>query len=273
MSMNMPTIDRSECLEDGCCARVCPSGHLVAEPGDVPRSVEAASCIECGHCVAVCPTGAITLGEDHAEDLAPLRPGWRLDAARSEQLLRGRRSTRAYREEPLPREAIAGLLATAQYAPSGHNSQPIHWTVIQDRVGVQAVAAATAAWVRRMVDSGSPAASALGLPGLLAQWDEGRDVLCRGAPHLVVAHAPASDKGGTIAGAIAITYLDLAAVSVGAGTCWAGYVFIAAGLSPEVAQALGVPEGRRCCGVSLLGRPAEEHLRIPNRRAPTVAWI
>jgi nitroreductase/NAD-dependent dihydropyrimidine dehydrogenase PreA subunit len=270
--MSTPTIDRSECLEDGCCARVCPSGFLVAGPDGAPERVETARCIECGQCVAVCPSGTIALGETRAEDLEPLRPGWRLDAARVGQLLRGRRSTRAFREEPLPREAIAGLIATAQYAPSGHNSQPIHWTVIQDRAGVRAVAEATAAWMRRTVESGSPLAGALGLPGLLAQWEEGRDVLCRGAPHLVVAHAPASDQGGTIAAAIAITYLDLAALPLGAGTCWAGYVFIAAGLSPEVAQALGVPEGRRCCGASLLGRPAEEHLRIPSRRAPTVAW-
>jgi nitroreductase/NAD-dependent dihydropyrimidine dehydrogenase PreA subunit len=273
MLMNTPTIDSTKCLEDGSCARVCPSGSLVAGPGDVPQVVETARCIECGHCVAVCPAGAVTLGGTRAEDLEPLQPGWRLDAARAGQLLRGRRSTRAFREEPLPREAIAGLLATTQYAPSGHNSQPIHWTVIQDRAGVQAVAAATVAWMRQMVDAGSPLAKALGLPGLLARRDEGRDVVCRGAPHLVVAHAPASDQGGTIAGAIALTYLDLAAVSVGAGTCWAGYVFIAAGLSPEVSQALGVPEGRRCCGASLLGRPGEEHLRIPRRRAPTVAWL
>jgi len=271
--MNSPFIDRTGCLEDGRCARVCPSGYVTAGPGGAPvEHPDTARCIACGQCVSVCPAGAVTLGNELPAALEPLRPGWRLDAGRVGQLLRGRRSTRAFRAEPLPHPALAGLLATAQYAPSGHNVQPIQWTVLEDRAGVRAVAEATAAWMRRTVAAGAPLAGALGLPGLLAQWDDGRDVLCRGAPHLVVAHAPASDPGGTIAGAIAITYLELAAVSIGAGTCWAGYVFVAAGLAPEVSAALGVPEGRRCCGAALVGLPELEHLRIPARRAPTVLW-
>ena len=271
--MNIPIIDRTECLEDGCCARVCPSGFLTALADGVPvERPETTRCIACGQCVAVCPAGAVALGDVLPSALEPLRPGWRLDADRVGQLLRGRRSTRAFRDGPLPRAALEGLLATAQYAPSGHNAQPTHWPVIQDRAGVRAVAEATVAWMRRPVAAGAPLAGALGLPGLLAQWDQGQDVLCRDAPHLVVAHAPASDPGGTIAGAIAITYLELAAVSIGAGTCWAGYVFVAAGLAPEVSAALGVPEGRRCCGAALVGLPELEHLRIPARRAPTVLW-
>lgn len=274
--MNTPTLDRSACLEDGLCARVCPSGFLTAgsdgAPCLAPEVPGAPRCIECGHCVAACPAGALSLGGIGAGALEPLRAGWRLDPDRVGQLLRGRRSIRAFRDEPLQRATLAALLETAQYAPSGHNAQPIHWTVVETRQGVRAVAEATAAWMRRTVESDAALAGALGLRGLLAQWDAGRDVLCREAPHLVVAHAPATDPGGTIAGAIALTYLDLAAVAAGAGSCWAGYVFIAAGSSPDVAAALGVPAGRRCCGATLVGRPAVKHLRIPARRAPTIAW-
>jgi nitroreductase len=79
-------------------------------------------------------------------------------------------------------------------------------------------------------------------------------------------------SSGSHGGAMAITYLEIAAVSLGVGTCWAGYVFIGAAHSPELHAALGLPNGQRCAGAVLVGRAAVAHLRIPARRSPTIHW-
>jgi nitroreductase/NAD-dependent dihydropyrimidine dehydrogenase PreA subunit len=269
-----PTIDRNRCLQDGICARVCPTTFLRMGPEGFPEPANDArlACYECGACASVCPRGAISAGGVVADELEPLRTGWRLDPERVGQLLRGRRSTRAFREEPLPREMLAELIATAQHSPSGFNRQPIAWTVIDGADRVRRISEVTAEWMRRVTAAGAPLATMLGFAGLLEAWSAGRDVVCRGAPHLLVAHAAAGDPGGAVEAAVAVTTLGIAAPAHGAGTCWAGLIHLAAHALPELVEALGVPQGRTCCAALAIGRPAVEHLRIPRRRAPSIAW-
>lgn len=46
------------------------------------------------------------------------------------QLIRDRRSVRAFRDVPVSRELVAGLLRDALWAPSPHNSQPWRFTAL-----------------------------------------------------------------------------------------------------------------------------------------------
>lgn len=264
-----PTLDPSLCLKDGLCGRTCPMGRLARDGEGRPITDSPLRCIGCGHCAAVCPSGALTF-QDGA--LEPLPADWRLDAARVARLMKGRRSIRAFRGEPLPRETIAELIGIAQYAPSGHNAQPLSWTVVGDRPAVRRIAEATISWMRQSLGAGSPLAAALDMQALVDQWDAGRDPICRSAPHLVIAHAPASFPSGAHSAAIALTFLDLAAQPLGVGTCWAGFVLIGAGASPDLHAALALPEGQRCAGVVMVGRPAVMYRRIPRRNAPRIDW-
>jgi nitroreductase len=110
------------------------------------------------------------------------------------------------------------------------------------------------------------------MPALVSAWDAGTDMICREAPHLIVAHQPAELPAGTPYAAIAMTYLELAALPLGAGTCWAGFVMVGAGASPQVHGALQLPEGRRCAGIVMAGRPAVSYLRVPQRKTPAITW-
>ncbi|MCP4630788.1 MAG: nitroreductase family protein, partial [bacterium] len=49
------------------------------------------------------------------------------------QLLTGRRTHRAYKNEQIPRETIEELINVARYGPSGHNTQIPHYLVISDK--------------------------------------------------------------------------------------------------------------------------------------------
>ena len=264
-----PQIDESRCLGDGQCTRVCPMGRLAREDDGVPTIRPDVPCLNCGHCAATCPAGALSVGQAEVE---PLPPDWRLDPRRVSRFLKGRRSIRVFRKEALPAETIAAMIGVAQYAPSGHNSQPLAWTVISGEAGVHRIADATAQWMRKSLAEGSAMATALNMPWVLRGWDAGQDVICREAPHLVITHTPEGLPSGSHAGAIGMTYLELAAQPFGVGTCWAGFVFVGTGVSDDVHRALGLPEGQRCAGIVMAGRPAVSYLRIPSRNQPRIRW-
>ncbi len=233
------------------------------------RPIADLRCLDCGHCVAVCPSGAVSDGHDQAKALPA---DWRLDADRVSDLLKGRRSIRAFRSEPLPQATIAAMIDVARYAPSGHNSQPLAWTVLSDRGEIRRIAEATVSWMRGIVAAGSPLAAALDMKRIVALWDRGIDCICRDAPHLIVAHAPAGLPSGAHTAAIAMTYLDVAGQPLGVGACWAGFVFVGAGISPELHAALGLPAGQQCAGIMMAGRPAVSYRRIPARNQPHIDW-
>jgi nitroreductase/ferredoxin len=263
------TIDDSLCLQDGLCVQVCPVGRLVLDDDKRPRTLPDAGCLSCGHCLAACPAGAISQA---GHQPVPMPPDWRLDPDKVAGLLMSRRSIRRFSVEPLPQETIAAMIGLAQYAPSGHNTQPLSWTVISGAPDVRRIAEATATWMRQVVAAGSPLAAGLRMHKVVSDWDRGIDSICRQAPHLIVAHASANLSNGAHTAAIAMTYLDLAGQPLGVGTCWAGYLLVAAGGSPEVHATLGLPAGQRCAGVVMAGRPAVTYRRIPKRNLPRIEW-
>jgi len=95
----------------------------------------------------------------------------------------------------------------------------------------------------------------------------------RDAPHIAVAYA--SKEFGTAAADChtALAYLELILPSLGAGSCWAGYLNYAANVWPELKKELRIPEGSRCHGGVLLGIPKITYKRIPPRNKPEIRFI
>lgn len=48
--------------------------------------------------------------------------------------IKGRRSIRCYKEDPIPDELIQKILEAARWAPSGGNIQPWKFIVVRDRI-------------------------------------------------------------------------------------------------------------------------------------------
>ena len=129
------TIDTEKCTKDQLCALSCPSLVITMDTEDgYPAAVEGFEelCISCAHCLAICPTGALTWKGIGPGQCAPLDA----DMPSPEQLTRlikGRRSIRRYKKQPLEKSTIERLLELTRYAPSGHNAQPVNWLVISGR--------------------------------------------------------------------------------------------------------------------------------------------
>jgi nitroreductase/NAD-dependent dihydropyrimidine dehydrogenase PreA subunit len=260
--MDLITVDASRCKGDGLCVAVCPSGALAAGPDGGPVAADPAVCNACGHCVAVCPHDALL----HARiDPAAVRPPLRAWPSPEvvDGMLRSRRSIRAYADRPVPRPVIDELLDVARFAPTASNAQEVGWIVTVEPGKMRELAGLTAAF---FADKGGRAKYS-------AMWELGRDYFLRGAPALVVAHTPSDAPFGAADCGIALTFLELAAVSRGLGACWAGLLTIAAAGSAPLRQALALPEGRTVQGGLMLGTPRVRYAGVPPRNPARVAWL
>ncbi len=274
--MSFLYVDKSRCGGDGKCVRVCPSRVLEMDTDErIPRLVKDGQerCIRCGHCVAVCPHAALSLEPMRAEDCTRLEPDWRITPHQAEQLLKGRRSIRHYKDQAVDNKTIDAIIDIARYAPSGVNRQPVNWAVINDKQKVHQLAGIVIDWIRSLMADKSPLISSYRLDRHVAAWDRGEDWICRGAPSVVVTYAPKEDLLAPQESAIALTYFELAAVSYGLGTCWGGYVSMSVHHFQKAREFLGFSGRVACLGVMMLGYPALPYFRIPGRNKPHVKII
>jgi nitroreductase/NAD-dependent dihydropyrimidine dehydrogenase PreA subunit len=271
--MSAIAVDDSRCDRCGICVLECPVAIIrMADAGALPASVEGRHerCIACGHCVAVCPRSAVSLDGTRPEDCSPVTKDLLPKPEEVELFLKSRRSIRAYRDESVPRDELAKLIDIARYAPSGLNTQPVQWLVIESTPEVRRLAGLVAEWMRAAIGQMPEMAEFLGFGLLVADWDRGTDRILRGAPHLVIAHAPTDDILAPQAAPIALTYLELAAYSIGLGACWAGFFQTAATFAPSIAEALRLPSGHQSLGAMMVGYPRHRFQRIPVRKLPEV---
>jgi nitroreductase/NAD-dependent dihydropyrimidine dehydrogenase PreA subunit len=273
--MSLFVVDDEKCKRDGVCVAECPIGIIQLKgENQVPTPTPDADelCINCGHCVAVCPNGALSHRIMKPEECAPVRKDWLLSPEEVEHFLRARRSIRTYKDQAVKREALNKLIDIARFAPSGRNLQQVRWLVIYDSNEVQRMAGLVIDWVRYLIEEQPSIAEEMHMDRAVAAWEAGVDTICRGAPHLIVAHAPGDDHLAPSACTIALTYLELAASSFELGTCWAGYLNAAATFWPPLQQALGLPEGHKCYGAMMVGYPKYRYHRLPVRNEAQITW-
>ena len=273
--MSVFTVDDAKCTRCGICVQECPPRIIEmldpkALPTAIPDQVE--RCITCGHCVSVCPFAAIALKAMKPEDCDLVRKELLPTAEQVEYLLKSRRSIRVYKEKPVPHAALARLIDIARYAPTGHNAQSVQWLVMEDPAEVRKLASLVIEWMNLLVRKSPRLMEQFHFDIFVNAWERGEDRVLRGAPHLIVAHAPKDTSLAQENSAIALTYLELAAYSQGLGTCWAGYLMAAASSFPALINALALPGGHRCFGAMMVGYPKHEFKRIPLRNEPPIIW-
>jgi len=267
-------VDKNTCRKDGKCVEICPIGLLQMNAEKLPEFIPGGGeiCINCGHCFAFCPVGAIELSTMSPKDAFKLDYGKMPSAEQTELLLKGRRSIRAYKDEPLAKEAIEKLLDIARYAPSGINRQPVNWLVLNGKDKVHQLSAAIAKWMEGLVNEKSPMAESFNFGRLVDAWGKGDDKICRSAPCVVIAYGVKDDPIVPQSCTIAAEYLELAAFGLGLGACWAGYVQIGLSMSEEVRKSAGLPSRAASGAAMLCGHPKFRYSCIPLRNPAKVAW-
>ncbi len=261
--MHALEIDREKCTGCGLCVGDCSPKVLLLEDGHpacTPRW--SAWCIGCQHCLAVCPRGALSIQGKNPADSIPLK-GLQPDPRQIAALLKGRRSIRRYRDENLDPELIRQLIEVASYSPSGSNSRKVRFTLIDRKETMARFRSEAMAGLRRLADGpGFPAG--LEYFGWYADvWEQQqRDILLRGAPHLVIASAPKSCQTPLQDSIIALAWFEFHAHSLGIGTLWDGVATTAIDrLVPELRERLGIPPDHLIGETMIFGKPAVRYAR------------
>ena len=259
-------VDKDLCNHCGICSVVCTMSIVdKADENTLPKvqDEKASTCIRCGHCEVYCPSQALTLNflPDEKVEISP-------DAGVivPEDLgvyLKKRRSVRHFTRDPVPKDKILEILDIARYAASGGNRQAVQWLVVYDPMKVREIAGLTIDWMKTLLSSSHPMRGYLLM--LIAAWDEGHDVICRGAPHLIIPHIPKDNPLEQVDAIIALTHFDIAAPAFGIGTCWAGFVAGASREYPPLKKLLNLPEERIAAYAMMFGHPQYKVYGIPRR--------
>ena len=266
-------VDQALCTRCGICSIVCPM--KIIDPADestLPRvpDTKAMMCIRCGHCEVSCPSQAITLNI-LLDEKVPLPVGaGSLSSMDLSVYLKKRRSVRHFTPEPVDKNTIIRILDVARYAASGGNGQPVQWLVVHDPAEVHTLAGLAIDWMKTLQNSNHPMSGYI--PSLLAAWKHGYDPVCRNAPHLVIAHIPEGNPVASIDAIIALTYFDVTAPVYGVGTCWAGFLSMAATVYEPLQKVLALPYGRTYAYALMFGYPQYKTYGIPRRNPVEISW-
>lgn len=268
-------VDQSKCTKCGVCLRVCPAGLIGFGEAGLPEINPrmASHCFECGHCALFCPACANSLDFLKEEDMVKVSDIKTPSEEEALNLLASRRSTRRFKPDPLSKEHFAKIMEAVRMAPTACNDQPVRWIISSDPEKTKEITNLILCWLRGEIFEDPTARTSLVAAHMIALAKAGEDGLLRGAPNAAIAVVPKAHRWYED-GAIALTYMELAAHGVGAGVCWGGFLTMAIRSFKELREYLGVGEDEHVCGAQLLGYPQLKPVRqYPPRRELTISWL
>ncbi|HUL23739.1 MAG TPA: nitroreductase family protein [Thermodesulfobacteriota bacterium] len=285
---NPPLVVIEDCIGCGRCVAVCPSFVLDMTKGK-SEVVRGHWCIGCGHCGAVCPTGAI-LHEGICFDTHPQKG--EVPAISPEALgllLRERRSVRNYTTDSVPEDALKKIFDAGRYAPTGTNSQNVHYVVLNSQDRIEELRRMTIHFYDKIF---SRARGRLGplLISLIAGrktaaylrsslpkveyanelMKQGKDPLFYHAPVVILTHAESWDPCSSFNCSVALYHCSLMAHTLGLGCCFNGFLSNAVNHASKIKQSLDIPPDHKCYSAMTLGYPNVKYLRLVHRDLPKV---
>ena len=258
-------VDISLCRHCGCCASGCVCGLIRLPESGVPyiEPSRQDSCVHCGHCIAApqrghdCrlsrgghPAGWHECGTAGGDGGPPVRRCGRplaQSAAGHQEFQAGSPG-----QGPAPQcPGRGGLCADGPQCPGSGLHHPARASPGRGPV------------------AGYGGTHGSARPVCRAYAERGNDTLFRGAPCLILIHAPERILSETDC-ATAAAYLELILPSLGLGSCWAGMLLEACAHGSPAG--LDLPEGHKLYAALMVGTPAVSYRRIPFRSAPVCLW-
>ena len=257
----MIEIDRTRCVKCGACVRDCIVKILKPDSDGFPVLAPdlAKYCLNCLHCLAVCPQGALSCNGVKPEQCQAVGPLPQPDLMFN--LLRQRRSIRQFENENLPPDVLAQLKSSLAWSPTGCNDHRLFFTMIEDKAEMEFFRTEIGRSLKFLVRS---RLMSLVFPAGMRYRQEildGKDLVFRNAPHMIVAATPKNAPCKEADPWIALSYFDLFAQSFGVGTCWCGFGVHAFRWNRKLRNRLNLPPGYKVGAVLLFGKPAVRYAR------------
>ncbi len=178
-------------------------------------------------------------------------------------VIKKRRSWRAYEAKPVPRKLVQAVIDAGNEAPSGMNSQPWRFVVVENaEMRRRLFDVAYPKWRRVYEDLMKNPASA----GEVERYGKMEDPVYYRAPVVVFVVGK-----GAVNCALCCENMMLAAESLGLGSC---YVYFGSLIrdDPEIVEALELGEKDEIYGPILLGYPKGEP-EVPSKKPAKVKWV
>jgi nitroreductase/NAD-dependent dihydropyrimidine dehydrogenase PreA subunit len=265
-------VDLEKCIGCGQCASDCPA-MIIAMDSNLPIIAEDVEkfCIGCMHCVAVCSEGAVAIlgySPEEGADFKDSLPG----SVDMELLIKGRRAIRNYQDKNVEPAVIDKMLEVASHAPSGHNDRGILFTVVDDKGTLFDLREEAFEGLQKLIDDKKLPEGMEMFVDIIEAWkSSGKDILFRGAPHLLITSSSKENAAPLHDCIIALTTFEIYAQSCSVGTIWNGLAMLTISeLLPELKTRLGVPENHQIGYVMGFGYPALKYQRTIERGAPKI---
>jgi len=177
------------------------------------------------------------------------------------EAIKNRRSIRRYLPDQIKDAELAAILEAGAYAPSAHNEQPWHFTVIRNRElldrisdkSKELMAAQETDWIKKMGQN----------PDLHIFYK---------APTVVLVSTRLGAMSPKVDCAAAIQNMLLAAESLDIGSCWVGLARYYFSLESEL-PLLGIPDGYEPFYAVTLGYKAQRPSRALPRKKDLVNYL
>ena len=279
------TIDKEKCTECHRCLDACPMIRF-AGFASLEDQFVGYICLQCGGCMAVCPQGAISVS-----GLPPARPAGEFPSGDEVlNLIKVRRSVRAFKDQQVSREDWDRLIEAVKYSPVGHNSQYIDVMIIESPEVLKEVSRVSMDFwkkmamfinkpvfrriFRRMLGDHAFSVFSKVAPFYEQQkalFEQGLDPILFNAPALMLFLAPATETMGQAEADMAAHTVALYAPALGLGTCYSGVVMALFSISnAALKKVVRVPRGYKVYSALIIGYPKHARRFIPYRRERNV---
>lgn len=180
------------------------------------------------------------------------------------QNILNRRSVRVYSQEQIKQEDLDLILKAGLYSPSGCNTQPWHFTVLQDKELMY----------KLNVESKKEFANSDNEMFRKMANNEKFDIFYN-APTAIVVSGEKSAVTSLVDCSAATENMLLAAESLGIGSCWIGLItfLFRSSRAEEFSELLKIPQGYEPYYSISLGYKKVPNPKAPVRRENTVTYI
>ncbi len=263
-------IDQEKCISCGLCEKSCWNGALKLVKNKPTMVIDKLTdewnmCWECGRCLAVCPTGALSICDKKPEDMLPsslLPSPLQMDA-----LITNRRSCRNFKQKNVDKELINHILHIAGNSPTGSCNQVYEFTIIDDISVMKEFTTLLKDEMYKKAEKGvyPPRFTKEDLALFKTFYDKGEEFAFRGAPHLLVCHAPQNRGEWVFDTAIATAYTELLMTANHLGFIYVSTPWAAIKVCEKSRAFLNIPEDHYISCMCGFGYPEFEFKRGVSR--------
>ena len=253
MHSDSVVIAQEACIGCGNCSKVCVTNRIFVSGGKA--KLKSSTCLECGHCYAVCPAEAISMPWYDTADCRQLGSMESLDSAQLLLGMKSRRSMRHFQDKAVEPEKLAQIIEAGRYAPTARNAQEGSYIILQERL---AQAEETVVSLTRKLQR------FLGIFSRTIRDQELDDhFFFKGAPLAILVLGKQE-----VDAALASSYMELMAESLGLGVLYSGFFVLALKRSRKLRKIVGMERGDKIVTCMVLGYPGVNYKRIAPRKKP-----